>query len=97
MKDDMAGEQMNIDVSGASTLKSHSNLKHYGSSSSRFSIEEAVPSASVVAIEGRVHGGSLVAMLMGGLTHGPGSSESPSREPSDIEKSNYLMMSKRCL
>lgn len=97
MKTVVAGEEMNIDVPGASSFKIHSDLKKYGSSSTQFSVEEASPSAPAFAPEGRVHGGSLMAMLTDGLTLGPGSINSLSCDPSDTEKSKYLMMSQSWL
>ncbi|OWM72108.1 hypothetical protein CDL15_Pgr017991 [Punica granatum] len=89
-KDVVAGEEMNIDVSEASSFRSQSSSKQ----STQFTIEGGLPSAPVFAPEGRVHGGSLMAMLAGGLSLGMGSSKGLSGdhlEP-DTGKSEHSMM-----
>ncbi|KAK4771427.1 hypothetical protein SAY87_031959 [Trapa incisa] len=64
------GKDMNIDVQETSYLKSHSDSKEYCHDYSKLHVDEALPSASVLVPEGRVHGGSLMALLAGGLALG---------------------------
>ncbi|KAI6702054.1 hypothetical protein NL676_011190 [Syzygium grande] len=60
------GEDMNIDVGNICNL----DLNQYGPGSSKLPTAQGLPAESTIASEGRVHGGSLMAMLSGGMALG---------------------------
>lgn len=56
-------EHMNIDVGNFCNL----DLNQYGPRSSKSLIAQGLSAGPAIASEGRVHGGSLMAMLSGGM------------------------------
>ncbi|XWS50029.1 hypothetical protein CRYUN_Cryun12cG0053400 [Craigia yunnanensis] len=91
MKEIVTAEDMNVDImkmgSGveASAGRTCSRLNQYGVSNACNSVGEG--GFSVFAPEGRVHGGSLIAMLAGGSRLGSGNSEGLAGDPSEPTKS----------
>ncbi|XP_022720975.1 uncharacterized protein LOC111278581 isoform X2 [Durio zibethinus] len=93
MKEIVTSEDMNVDImklgSGIEALagRTCSGLNQYGIPNARNSVGEG--GFSVFVPEGRVHGGSLMGMLVGGSGLGSGNSEGLAGDPS--EPSKYFM------
>ncbi|XVF51394.1 hypothetical protein PTKIN_Ptkin04bG0181700 [Pterospermum kingtungense] len=90
MKETVMDEDMNVDITkmgsgGEALAGSSSGLNHYG-------IPVGEGGFSVFVPEGRVHGGSLMAMLVGGS--GPGSSNSERSVGDPSERSKSFMVPK---
>ncbi|XP_030530267.1 uncharacterized protein LOC115740812 [Rhodamnia argentea] len=66
MDEDANAEDMNVDVGNFCDL----DLNQYGPGSSKSPIAQGLSATPAIASEGRVHGGSLMAMLGGGMALG---------------------------
>lgn len=85
MKEVATAEDMSVDavklasMMGPSTGRTKLDMKHFGVPNTHFSVTEPGASSHLVFVpEGRVHGGSLMAMLAGGS--GVGSSKQPGQD-----------------
>lgn len=90
-------EDMTVDIvkmgtsAGDSMGRTTSGLKHFGVTNAHLSAREAgLSSKPAFVSEGRVHGGSLMAMLAGGSGVGTCSDQIVAGDPSEPRKS-YLM------
>ncbi|PNT45393.1 hypothetical protein POPTR_003G134200v4 [Populus trichocarpa] len=97
MKEVVTAEDMTIDIvkmgtsAAASTGRTTTDLKHFGDSSTPISVREAgLSSIPVFVSEGRVRGGSLMAMIAGGFGVGSSSNQVVAGDPSEPKKSYVI-------
>jgi hypothetical protein len=97
MKEVVTAEDMTIDIvkmgtsAAASTGRTTTDLKHFGDSSTPISVREAgLSSIPVFVSEGRVRGGSLMAMIAGGFGVGSSSNQVVAGDPSEPRKSYVI-------
>lgn len=99
MKEVATAEDMSVDavklasMMGPSTGRTK-DMKHFGVPNTHFSVTEPGASSHLVFVpEGRVHGGSLMAMLAGGSGVGSSSNQGRIIDPSDQRNSNVMLQS----